>query len=56
MLALRFIREISIDRKMERQVQRLVCSSFVVHKYIDKEQSLVTKRRASVIVIDIYIK
>ena len=29
--------EINIDiRKMKRQVQRVACSSIVVHKYIDK--------------------
>ena len=28
--------EINIDRRMEWQVQRVVCSSLVVHKYIDR--------------------
>ena len=28
--------EINTDRKIERQVQRVVCSRLVVHKYIDK--------------------
>ena len=39
--------EVNTDRKMERQVQRVVCSSLVAHKYIDNEQSPVIKRRAS---------
>ena len=32
----------------KRRVQRVVCSSLVVYKYIDKEQSPVTKGRVSV--------
>ena len=35
-LALRFVREIDTDKKWKRQVQRVVCSSLVVHKYIDR--------------------
>ena len=41
--------DINIDKKnWKRQAQRVVYSCSVAHKYIDKEQSPVTKHIASV--------